>query len=160
MIMRERKTHLDNYWTGESSLEEERKLKAEASESSDSADADFFRYLKEKRSQGIDDPGFDRTIMRSIKPSHRLPGRWNILINWRVAAAILVLFAASMMLKHALHEDGQPGEPLIADTYQDPEKALEETKKALLLISAKLNKGSEYTLELGKFSETQEKLKN
>ena len=158
--MRDLKALLDKYWKGESDLEEEKLLKERSSENEGTADVDFFRYLKEKSQQGIDGPEFDSMIIRNVRKQKSGAGRVSILLNWRVAAAIAVLFAASVMFKLAVNETGNPDESSIVDTYEDPEKALEETKKALLLVSAKLNKGNEYTVEFGRFSESQEKLKN
>ena len=41
----------------------------------------------------------------------------------------------------------------------NPEKAFEETKRALLLISSRLNQTNEYTSQFSKFEESQKNLK-
>ena len=45
------------------------------------------------------------------------------------------------------------------DTYEDPEKAFEETKRALLHLSSKLNQSSVYATQFSKFEEHQNNLK-
>ena len=48
----------------------------------------------------------------------------------------------------------------ITDTFNNPEDAFEETKKALLLISNKIGKGKAQVVKLSEFSKTEDKIKN
>lgn len=61
-------------------------------------------------------------------------------IKWitSIAASILIVLSIGVYY-HFNKEDGQ----IMADTYTNPEDAYEETEKALLFVSAKLNKGFE-----------------
>lgn len=155
--MKELKALLDKYWNGKSDIDEEKALKQFLSDRDASPDTDFFRYLNESSNERIQDTDFDRKVLSEIGLLKKPRGR-NFLMNWRVAAVVALLLAASVVFKFGMLER-QANEETLADTYEDPEKAFEETKKALLFISSKLNEGSEYTQEIGKFSESQEKLK-
>lgn len=155
--MKELKALLDKYWSGNSDIDEEKALKEFLSDRDASPDADFFRYLNEKSNEGIREADFERKVLEQIG-LWKKPRRRSLFMNWRIAAVVALLLAASVVFRFEMVER-QTNQKVSADTYEDPEKAFEETKKALLYISSKLNQGSEYTQEIGKFSESQEKLK-
>ena len=43
---------------------------------------------------------------------------------------------------------------------KDPQKALEETKKALMMIGSELNEGQSYTMEITKINKAKEELED
>lgn len=159
--MRIAKVLIDKYWKGVLSVVEEKWLKAHYAEKEErTPEAAYFRYLHEKSAEGIDDPAFDNAIMAAIQGTQAHQNRQYSWMNWRVAAAVGLFLAASITFKIGFMGVSQSYDEVVTvDTYQDPEKALEETKKALLFISTQLNKGSVYTAEFSKFNESQEKLK-
>src|SRR5690606_16144291 len=94
-------------------------------------------------------PYFEEELTRRVN-KQRSPGfSW-----WKIAASIL-LVCASVFLVYQMTEQSEDGVRIVENTvaYEDPEKAYEETKKALLLVSAKLNTPEKYTSEIGKFNE-------
>ena len=159
--MRIAKVLIDKYWKGLLSVVEEKWLKAHHAEQDDKTlEAAYFKYLREKSAEGMDDPEFDKAILAKINGTTTRKSRQFSWMNWRVAAVVALLFAASITFKIGWMNDPLPPNKVVTvDTYQDPEEALEETKKALLFISTQLNKSSVYTSTLSKFNESQEKLK-
>jgi hypothetical protein len=155
------KVLIDKYWKGTSSLKEEKWLKRRyARKSGERQDAVYFRYLQEKSVETLEDAAFEQAIQTAIKGDKEPQSRQFWWMNWRVAAIITLVVIGSITFKIGyMSEQLTPHEVVAVDTYQDPEKALEETKKALLFISTQLNKGSVYTTEFSKFNESQEKLK-
>jgi hypothetical protein len=155
------KVLIDKYWKGISSLKEEKWLKSRyARKSEQMPDAVYFRYLQEKAGETLDDPAFEQAILAAIKGDKvQKRGQFSGM-NWRIAAVITLLVIGSITFKIGyMSEQLTPREVVAVDTYQDPEQALEETKKALLFISTQLNRGGSYTTEFSKFNESQEKLK-
>jgi hypothetical protein len=152
---------IDKYWKGISSLKEEKWLKSRyARKSEQLPDAVYFRYLQEKSAETLDDPAFEQTILAAIKEDKGLKSRQFSGMNWRIAAVITLLVIGTITFKIGyMSEQLSTHEVVAVDTYQDPEQALEETKKALLFISNQLNRGGSYTSEFSKFNESQEKLK-
>ena len=63
---------------------------------------------------------------------------------------------ASLFFRQNLAEDQQP---VILGTYQDPKEAFEETKRVLMLVAGKLNRGKKYIETVGAFNEAKEKIK-
>ena len=159
--MKMAKVLIDKYWKGTSSVKEEKWLKARCTHQGDKTpEAIYFRYLQKKSAETLEDPEFELSILNTIQGAEVRQSRRFSWMHWRVAAAVMLLIIGSITFKVGWISDNlQPDEVISADTYQDPEKALEETKKALLFISTQLNKGSAYTAEFSKFNESQEKLK-
>ena len=150
---------IDKYWKGDSTPEEERFLKEHFTreEGYDENEQLLFAYLNEKSREAIDEEDFDQNILNKVKEGKTFHFSIRRIKVWQVAAAILVLFAIGTILRY---EKPQPvHEAVITDTYEDPEKAFEETKKALMLISEKMNTGHEYAFKLSKFNESQELIK-
>jgi len=155
---------IKKYWEGNSELEEEELLKGYfAHNKSEKLEEVYFNFISHSKEEKLNDPDFDAGILRKIDKKEGRKRSIFQMINWRVAAAIIVLFTASIIFfsrKPETQVDKSGSENLVTmDTYDDPEKAFEETKKALLFISNKMKKGNEYALEFGKFSESQENLK-
>ena len=49
---------------------------------------------------------------------------------------------------------------LVQDTFDDPQRAFDETKKALLLVSEKWNKGKDNIIRLSEFNKAEKIIKN
>jgi len=78
----------------------------------------------------------------------------------KVAAAILVVAVASLVFRMEYFGDEKPKLLLVEDTFQTPEEAYEETKKAFLLIAEKMNTGRIQTQKLGVLNQAENKIKN
>jgi hypothetical protein len=137
---------LDKYWEGETSLEEEQNLRSYFS-SSQVADeflpfSPLFNYYQEaqhvKMSGEIKSPDLPQV------PGKTISLRW--LIN--VAASIAIFIVMFFVNKHS--KSPAIDQYAYEDTFQDPQQAYDEVKRALLFVSSKMNKGvntAAYSLE-------------
>lgn len=150
---------LDRYWKGETTPEEEQSLREHAiSDQKGKTSEDVQQYfsmlndLSGQKLGGDFDVELFNKIRNDQKPSFWITMRQHSL---KIAASALIIITAGILYFYA----NRPAEPVALK--EDPRRAFELTKQALLLVSAKLHKGASYTSEaLGKFDEVQEKVKN
>lgn len=149
---------LNHYWAGESSLEEEVVLKQYFAQGELPAEHERYRalfsfYAKEEKRQmrgGEVREFVSSEVQQPISPSFEKPqDRSRSLTHsslFFLAAAFALLISLSIFLMP------QPQDPnhisLTADTFEDPEEAYQEARKALLLVSARLNSGRKFQQEL------------
>ena len=158
MDFKEREDLLRKYWNCETSLEEEKRLR-EYFGSDDIPDqlretASMFRYFEEAKKKSLSDLAFDDQVMRRVNPRQGQVRR--LLYNsMRIAAGLLVVIAATWFIRTEVRET-IPQE--IVDTYDDPELAFEETKKALLMISKSFGTAEQQTRKINMFNEAQEEI--
>jgi len=135
---------LDRYWNGETSLEEEQEILKEMTGST-GPDTLYFRMISEARKQRsslkIEDiKAYNQQV---AKPSPRtivLP-----VYRWIASAAAVLLFAiATYGLWDYTHQQTKPD--IMADSFDDPQKAYEEVREALAFVSSKLNKSQSEAL--------------
>ena len=157
---------LDKYWECETSIEEENELKEfftqEDVPEQWKETALLFRYYKSEIKNRKLDKSFDSKVIQNIS-NPQIQGKEGKVIQWynryaRVAAVVLILVAVSFVITRTLQKQQQKA--LVADTYQNPEDAFAETKKALLLISKNIGKGKDQAMKLTKFNKAEEKIKN
>lgn len=148
---------LDRYIEGTSTDEEEAILRGQLKKPGLKSDlkplADLFAFYESERSMAVPDDQFDKHLLRKIEKSQN-PARLGLL--WKmagVAAAILMIISLSYV---AFNE--QPLPAVAEDTYTDPKKAFEETKKALLMLSSRFNEGTEQVEKLETFQEVQDEI--
>ncbi len=161
MELNELKILAEKFWNGECSEAEEDRLR------------EYFQYADEKDCQseykelreylsmfnsdssglGLD---FDQKVLSVVKPKTNQFKKF-----FMTSAAASVIFLIGFLAFSQLREDPTPG-PLthVEDTYEDPEQALAEVKKALMLVSGKMNKGKKYSVELSKFTTTAGHIQN
>ncbi len=125
---------IERYWKGETTLDEEKQIKMHFKTSPAlSKESEYFRFLKKEREVKLD---------QKIKaPSRR---------RWIPAAATVTIGLITALL--VIQESKDPY------AINDPEKALEETRKALMMIGAGLNEGQSYAMELTKINKAKEEL--
>jgi hypothetical protein len=70
-------------------------------------------------------------------------------------AACLVLVVSAVLVLRNRKTETQAVQQTEQDTFDDPQKAYEETRKALLLVSVQLNKGKSYAGEIRKINEAE-----
>ena len=159
------KSLLDKYWRCETSLDEEAQLRKYFERDDIPEDlqpyTSLFRYFgnisaaePEKMidiplNSGIDEYRHKRPLVRRIQT------RW----IYRVAAAILILFSVFIIHKQVTPVRKKAVE-LTRDTYSNPKQALQETRKMLMLISVKLNKGEAQAAKLYEFHEAEDLIRN
>lgn len=150
---------LDKYWDGNTTIEEEEHLKKYFSEE-ETPDhlegvATLFRTFNADRKFKTLDDSFDEKLFQAIENSKRKkPNKYWL----QVAASVLLLIGATFVTKSLLPNDVSKNSAqveVVEDTYQDPQLAFEQTKEALLLISAMMERGATQVEKLEKFHEAQ-----
>jgi hypothetical protein len=116
--------------------------------------------LQRKSAENPLDASFDEELLKKLNqnmPSSRIQS--TSFRYWLVAASLALILSIGVIFRNEIFMTEAPSPIVQADTFDDPEKAFEETKKALLFLSSKLNESSEYTSQFSKFNEGQEILK-
>jgi hypothetical protein len=150
---------LEKYWNCDTSLEEEQYLReyfrGDVPESMKEV-AEVFRYFDKQQKQQVNSPDFDAAIRKQIK-QHRPEGKViRMFYSYgRIAAGLLVVVAATYFVRQEVRKAYPPE---IADTYSDPKLALEETKKALMMISKGFNKAQREANKIKAFNEAEVKI--
>ena len=156
---------LNKYWETETSLEEEKELRDffanHADESKWAHEAALFRYFEETRNSGQLGEFFDHRILEEISKEENNVGKGKVRQLWlnigKVAAVILILVSAVYVsvvdFKDKKEEISELG------TIEDPQKAYEETKRALMMISQSMGKGTSQAQKVSIFHEAQETVK-
>ncbi|MEM6362319.1 MAG: hypothetical protein AAF149_02910 [Bacteroidota bacterium] len=153
---------LAKYWECETSVEEERELQLfflsdEAPDKWKSL-IPLFQYYKHERDEKKLDTMFDERVIAQIekKPSIRKHVKVRKLFYdiARVAAVGLILVTATYFIR-----DDYKKTTADLGTFETPEEAFEETKKALQMISKNFNKGRKEAKKVAVFNTAQEKIK-
>ena len=152
---------LKKYWNGETDQQEEQELKKFfSSEISSHPDASYFNYLGNKREENLLDRSFDDKILELVNENpSKTKVRGISRSYWYVAASLTLLISVSIIFKNRIHQEITSPPVVQVDTFEDPERAFEETKKALLFLSSKLNQSSEYATKFSKFEQSREVIK-
>lgn len=156
------KTLLEKYWNCETSLDEEAQLRTYFSSNEVHEDhkefAALFQYYKSENEFRISD-NFDANVLKQIDDKRKSGKQRYINIYYKVAAAvILILFFVTIHQRFIAVKDKATA--VVQDTFDDPQKALEETKKALLLVSEKWNKGKSNFAKLSEFNKGEKIIRN
>ena len=127
---------LDKYWKGETSLEEEKLLKGHfKTNPSLTGEGTYFRYLSKEK----------HTTFAASSTTENARKVW-----LSAAATVTVGLITALLVFNNADKD-----PFAED---DPEKAMEATRRALLMIGIGLNQGQNHTLELIKINKAKEEL--
>jgi hypothetical protein len=135
---------LDKYWEGESSLQEETQLREFFTGTDVPEDLktyqplfQFFQMEQDKNLNG----DFDQRLIQELKSSEKPTAKVRRLPYYlmRVAAAGLLLFSIYFVNE----QWNQDSYEAAASEEMTPEEAYAQTKQALLLVSAKMNKGTD-----------------
>jgi hypothetical protein len=150
---------LSKYWNCETSLEEEQQLR-QYFKGGDIPEqwretAALFRYFEENKKKTLNDVAFDAAVIQNVQPQKK--GKLVKLFynSMRIAAGIAVLVMAVWFVRKEVR-DTTPQE--VVDTYDDPQLAFEETKKALLMISKSFGTAESQAKKLNMFNEAQEEI--
>ncbi|NEN25753.1 hypothetical protein G3O08_19875 [Cryomorpha ignava] len=148
------------YWAGESSLDEEHELKEAVRNDADGVSFELvslFQEIAQNKDQ-ILDADFDSDFWQKANNEKGKGGAriFTLSLFMRYAAVGIILFGITFALWNIVLKD-EPVEAIAqtemttGDTYNDPQVAFEETKRALLFASEKLNKGKEPIKEIKRF---------
>ena len=156
---------LERYWNCVSTVEEENELKL-LFNSNDVPDelkesAALFNYFELQKQATLNEK-FNEEIIEKIK-LQQSPTVIKInrgLQNYmRVAAAILVILGASFIFRMEFWQGEKPKLLLVEDTFQTPEEAYAETKKAFMLIAEKMNSGRKQAQKISIMNKAESKIK-
>lgn len=129
---------LEKYWKGETTLEEEKLLKTHfKTNPSLTDDGAYFRYLRQQKQITYEG---STSLIKNKK-------------TWFSAAATITIGVITALL---VFNDARK-DPFAID---DPEKALQATREALMMIGAEINQGQNHAMELIKFNKAQEELQD
>jgi hypothetical protein len=150
---------LHKYWECETSLEEEQQLReyfcrTDVPEPWKDTAA-LFQYF-EKQKQKTVQPQFEEAVIQAIK---RPPGGKTlslVQISLRIAAGVAVVLAAVFFVRQEIRSNN--ADIAFEDTYDDPRKALEETKKALMMISKGFGRAETQAKKINMLNEAQDKI--
>jgi hypothetical protein len=154
---------LEKYWNCETSLEEEQVLRSYF-KSPNVPDqlkdaAELFRFFENERQRSLTTE-FDDNVMRSVKKTERQT-KVISMVRWvqvaRIAAGILVMVAAGYFVRNEVMKSKDQSQ-VLTDTFSDPKDALEETKKALMLISKSFGKAREGAGKINMINEAEQKI--
>lgn len=155
------------YWAGETTLPEEEVLQRAARAGSEGLSADYKRLvgLADQSREAELDPAFEAEFWARVEGGKSSGARIFTIAHFiRYAAVGIVLVALGLGMWDIISEDHLPAttKPVwegqlisaVEDTYESPEQAFEEAKKALLFASQKLNKGAAPVEEIKRFHTT------
>ena len=153
---------LEKYWNCETTLEEESLLQDYLSGADIPEDlkefTPLFQYYKTQRAEKVSEDFEDR-VLNEIESKQKKGKRRHLHIYYKAAAAvILILFFVTIHQRFI--DVREKASVVVQDTFEDPEKALEETKKALLLVSEKWNKGKDNISKLSEFNKAEKIIRN
>jgi hypothetical protein len=133
---------MEKYLNGNSTLEEQKRLKtlllSEDSPKEMLPLKEQFLFMEEMRSVHHPDNDFEEKLKARIEEESAvipISSRKRILWFAGVAAGIIIIIAAFFQLNRVVMK--------VEDTYSNPETAYQQTKKILMYVSNKLNKGTE-----------------
>lgn len=148
---------IKKYWDCETSLEEEERLREwfrthEVPERFKET-ASLFSYFDEQKQKATGDK-FDKQITKKLAGSAKgkTVGLWQT--GLRIAAGIAVVAAAIFFMRDEIQD-----KPEIA-VIEDPQKAFEETKKALMMISKGFSSAEEQAKKINVLNEAEDKIKD
>ena len=144
---------IDKYWAGNTSLEEEKQLQVFFKSNDVPPHMEMYKDLFVSPELAIHpklDKQFDAELISRISED-QISSKWTM---FKVAAIALILLIASISV---FQIDTKP--VFAEDTFESPEEALEETKKAFILIAEAMNKGEQPVNMLSKLDQTNEKIK-
>ena len=149
---------LEKYWRGETSLEEEAQLRRYFREHEPPPHlrsvATLFRHYDAPPRL---DESFDERLKPHLREEKTVP-MWPRLL--RIAAAVTLLLVGALWLSQSYDNPPTPAPvATVQDTYEDPERAYEEAKQALLLVSSLMNEGTQHLTKLEEFDEAQQQVK-
>ena len=150
---------LKKYWSCETSLEEEKQLRDYFGGGNIPEQwkdtAALFRYFEESKKKSLNDLAFEGQVLHKINVPKQGKVANLVLNTMKIAAGLTVVILAGWFIRTEIRETAPQA---VVDTYDDPEVAFEETKKALLMISKSFGTAEEQTRKINMFNEAQEQI--
>jgi hypothetical protein len=150
---------LQKYWNCETSLEEEQELrdyfKSGNIPEQQKETAALFRYFELQKKKSLGDVSFDAKVLSKTGKAGKGVFMKVAYNTMRIAAGVAVLLVAIWFIRNEVRKDTPQA---MVDTYDDPKLALEETKKALLMISKGFGRAQKETKKINMFNEAKEEI--
>ena len=131
---------LEQYYNGETSLEEEQRLKEFFAQQDIPVhlehEQEMYRFYATARQERTE-LDINEQLFKTGKEAGRIIPLRRLRVWPALAASIFIMMGAGMYFNNSVVKKGS-----IYGTYSNPELAYAETQRALLLISEKLNKGT------------------
>lgn len=146
----------EKYWKADTTVEEEIELKKQMISSDDLStdpqEVEYFKILEQFSSIKLSDD-FDDQFFAKI--NDELPVKKFFERKWlQLAASVLLVIGVVGGMGFHSYKEKQLAR------QQEAREAFEIAKSALFMVSEKMNRGSQYTLDgLSKFEETHQKIK-
>ncbi len=161
---------LEKYWNAETSPAEEKKLRALLSKPNLPPEyketADMFRFFNSEKKGNALGKDFDEKLLNKLsqdKATTKVIPAWR---RYSVAASVAILVTVGAAFYFQNQDFDLEGQPKMSmtnayaeDTFDDPQEAFEHTKKTLLMLSARLEKGSSQISKIEKLNDAQSKIK-
>lgn len=149
---------LQKYWDCETSLEEEQQLREYFKGNAIpelGKEAALFNYFEQQKNKSVNEQ-FDKSVLGQLKkPAGRVTNL--VQTSLRIAAGVAVLVAAIFFVRQEIRKNDAVA---MEDTFDDPQKALEETKKALMMISRGFGTAEKEAKKINLLNEAQGKIQN
>lgn len=143
----------EKYWKADTTLEEEAALRKNITSSNDPLDpqeVEYFKTLEQFSSSKLDDD-FDDQFFKKIESEKKVFKRYEQKWFQLAASVLLVIGMTGGFHSYKTQQLAK---------QQEARAAFEIAKSALFMVSDKMNRGSQYTLDgLTKFEETHQKIK-
>lgn len=151
---------LQKYWNCETSLEEEQQLRehfrSEEIPEQLKDTASLFNYFEAQKQRAVD-MHFEGSVITQLGKQPEKRGKMVQLLNnsMRIAAGVAVLLVAVYFVREEIRKNDTVA---VEDTYNDPKQALEETKKALMMISKGFGRAEQQAKKINLINEAQDKI--
>lgn len=129
------KNLIEKYFDGTTSIKEEKELKVYFSSNNVAPELEKYRSMFAYFS-----------LEKQVETNHKINIRQKKKFNYWIAASVVVAIGLGFVFFQPKEED--------LGTFDDPEIALQETQKALRLVSENINKGKEKMGYLKEFENT------
>ncbi|MDN5200453.1 hypothetical protein QQ008_03750 [Fulvivirgaceae bacterium BMA10] len=150
---------LDKYWKGESSIDQEKELRAffSTEEVPDhlASFAPLFQYFDKQGSKDFLDKDFEEGVLNTLTDSEGKMDsgeRFNLFRNVAKIAAAFIVIVVTVYFFNRDRFETSSNDLVLKGSIENPEMAYDEVKKALVLISSKINKGKDQVKELSKMN--------
>jgi hypothetical protein len=152
---------LEKYYNGETTLNEEKALfeyfAGQEVPPRFKTEKLQFEYLGKLKGNELDDPQFDKKVMKKLGSQGGLITRIMENRSWFYATAGM---AATILILIAVFVRFDPFPKKFQDTYSDPETAYKEAQKVLFFVSKQFNRGADKLQPISTYNDGVKELEN
>lgn len=139
---------LEKYWQAETNLEEEQTLRSFFAYAEVPAHLKayqpYFGGLAERQQEASElDSSFDEELLSRLSVTEKKSIWLKYNVVFKIAATLLLVVSLAVVVYR--NNPSATTEPRVLSSYESTEQAYQETKKALLMMSSNLNRGTKIT---------------